>query len=131
MFFEGEHMFTVCAKAHQADIGNSIPSTYHLAAKDVYQEGALIFPCIRVQRNYETIDDIIRMCRTRIRVPEQWHGDFLAALGSARTGERRLKEFLCEIREADNHRVHQHVAGLLRTTNNPLDQEVAESSVGQ
>ncbi len=93
VFFEGEHMFTVCAKAHQADIGNSIPSTYHLAAKDVYQEGALIFPCIRVQRNYETIDDIIRMCRTRIRVPEQWHGDFLAALGSARTGERRLKEF--------------------------------------
>ena len=94
VFFEGEQLFTVCAKAHQADIGNSVPSTYHAFAKDIYEEGALIFPCVRVQRDYETVDDIIRMCRKRIRVPEQWYGDFLAALGAARIGERRLKE-LC------------------------------------
>ena len=93
VFFEGEHMFTVCAKAHQADIGNSIPTTYFVTARDVYEEGALIFPCVRIQRNFETIEDIVRMCRARIRVPEQWHGDFLAGLGSARIGERRLKEF--------------------------------------
>ena len=95
VFFEGEHMFTVCAKAHQADIGNSIPSSYHPAARNVYEEGALVFPCVRIQRNYEMIDDIVRMCRARIRAPDQWHGDFLAGLGSARIGERRLKE-LCE-----------------------------------
>lgn len=93
VYFEGEHMFTVCAKAHQADIGNSIPTTYFVTARDVYEEGALIFPCVRIQREYKTIDDIVRMCRTRIRVPEQWHGDFLAGIGSARIGERRLKEF--------------------------------------
>ena len=33
------------------------------------------------------------MCRARIRVPDQWYGDFLAGLGSARIAERRLKEF--------------------------------------
>jgi N-methylhydantoinase B len=93
VFFEGEHLFTTCAKAHQADIGNSIPTTYHAAARDVYEEGSLIFPCVRVQRNYQTIDDIVRICRKRIRVPDQWHGDFLAGIGSARIGERRLKEF--------------------------------------
>ena len=93
VFFEGEQLFTVCAKAHQADIGNSVPSTYHAFAKDIYEEGALIFPCVRVQRDYEMVDDIIRMCRKRIRVPEQWYGDFLAALGAARIGERRLKQF--------------------------------------
>ena len=94
VFIDGEHMFTACAKAHQADIGNSIPSTYHALAHDVYEEGAMIFPCVRVQANYEMNGDIIRMCRRRIRVPEQWYGDFLAALGSARIAERRLKE-LC------------------------------------
>ncbi len=94
VFIDGEHMFTACAKAHQADIGNSIPSTYHAMARDVYEEGAIIFPCVRVQSNYEMNNDIIRMCRRRIRVPEQWYGDFLAALGSARIAERRLKE-LC------------------------------------
>lgn len=95
VFFEDEHMFTVCAKAHQADIGNSIPTTYFVHARDVYEEGSLIFPCVRIQREYETIADIVRMCRARIRVPEQWHGDFLAGIGSARIGERRLKTF-CE-----------------------------------
>ena len=95
VFFEGEHMFTVCSKAHQADIGNSIPTTYFVHARDVYEEGSLIFPCVRIQRDYKTIADIVRMCRARIRVPEQWHGDFLAGIGSARIGERRLKEF-CE-----------------------------------
>jgi N-methylhydantoinase B len=94
VFVEGELMFTACAKAHQADIGNSIPTTYHAWAKDVYEEGALIFPCVRVQRGYEMINDVVRMCRSRIRVPDQWHGDFLAGIGAARVAERRLKE-LC------------------------------------
>ena len=93
VFVDGEHLFTVCAKAHQADIGNSIPTTYFVAAKDIYEEGALIFPCVRIQRDYQTIQDIVRMCRARIRVPEQWHGDFLAGVGAARIGERRLKDF--------------------------------------
>ena len=30
------------------------------------------------------------MCRMRIRVPEQWWGDYLALLGAARIGEREL-----------------------------------------
>jgi len=32
---DGVHHFTVLAKAHQADIGNSVPTTYHGAASDV------------------------------------------------------------------------------------------------
>jgi len=93
VFVDGEHLFTVCAKSHQADIGNAAPTTYSPYAKDVYEEGALIFPCVRVQRDYQMVDDIVRMCRRRIRVPDQWYGDFLAAIGSARVGERRLIEF--------------------------------------
>ena len=87
---EGCHHFTVLAKAHQADIGNSIPTTYHGAAQDVYEEGALIFPCVQVERNYKTIEDFVRMCEMRIRVAEQWKGDFLAMLGAARIGERAV-----------------------------------------
>ena len=91
VFVGGRHLFTVAAKAHQADCGNSDPSTYMPFAKDVYQEGGLNFPCVRIQRNYEDVGDIIRMCRRRIRVPEVWYGDYLAALGAARIGERRLQ----------------------------------------
>jgi len=94
VLFEGEHMFTTVAKAHQADIGNSEPSTYMPFAKDVYQEGALIFPCVRIQKDRRDVEDIIRMCRSRIRVPDQWYGDYLAMVGAARVAETRLKE-LC------------------------------------
>ncbi len=91
VFVGGKHLFTVAAKAHQADCGNSDPSTYMPFARDVYQEGGLNFPCVRIQRGYQDVGDIIRMCRRRIRVPDVWYGDYLAALGAARIGERRLK----------------------------------------
>ncbi|MEM9818800.1 MAG: hydantoinase B/oxoprolinase family protein [Cyanobacteria bacterium P01_D01_bin.6] len=84
------HRFTLVAKAHQADIGNAIPTTYHGAALDVYNEGALIFASAKIQSDYRDNEDLIRMCRLRIRVPEQWYGDYLAALGAARIGEREI-----------------------------------------
>ena len=94
---EGRHRFTVVVKAHQADIGNSVPTTLHATARDVYEEGALIFPCVRIQENFRDIDDIIRICMMRIRVPEQWYGDLLATIGAARIGERELMTLAREV----------------------------------
>jgi N-methylhydantoinase B len=87
---DGTHRFTVLVKAHQADCGNSLPTTYMGGAVDVYNEGALIFPVVRVQTDYEDHADIVRMCEARIRVPEQWRGDYLAMVGAGRIGEREL-----------------------------------------
>ena len=87
---DGVHRFTVLAKGHQADCGNALPTTYMGAAKDVYAEGALIFPAVKIQDNYEHVMDIVRMCRLRMRVPDQWWGDYLATLGAARVGEREI-----------------------------------------
>ncbi|MEV4892980.1 hydantoinase B/oxoprolinase family protein [Nonomuraea sp. NPDC055795] len=94
---DGVHRFTVLAKAHQADCGNSVPTTYMASARDVYEEGALIFPVVRVQDAYADCADILRMCEMRIRVPEQWRGDYLAVLGSARIGERALLQLADEV----------------------------------
>lgn len=96
VFAGGEHVFTVSAKAHQADCGNSQPTTYMPFATDLYEEGGLNFPCVRVQRDNQDLPDIIRMCRRRIRVPEVWYGDYLASLGAVRIGERRIKELIDE-----------------------------------
>lgn len=92
----GNHQFTVMAKAHQADIGNSQPTTYFASAVDVYHEGALIFPSVKVQEGYRMIEDVVRMCEMRIRVPQQWHGDFLAMIGAARVGEQALLDLGAE-----------------------------------
>jgi len=94
VFVDREHRFTAVVKAHQADIGNAVPTTYCPDAEDVYAEGALIFPCVRIQREYEDVDDIIRMCMRRIRVPSVWYGDYLAMVAAGRIAERRLRD-LC------------------------------------
>lgn len=94
---QGRHRFSVLAKAHQADCGNSQPTTYMAAAADVYEEGALLFDAVRVQQDYADNDDILRMLRLRIRVPDQWWGDYLALLGAVRIGERRILELGQEI----------------------------------
>lgn len=93
----GRHRFTMLAKAHQADIGNSQPTTYMAEARDIYHEGALIFPAVQIQRGGRDIDDIIRMCEMRIRVPHQWRGDYLSTVGAARIGEKALAELAQDI----------------------------------
>jgi N-methylhydantoinase B len=104
IFVDGRHLLTAIAKAHQADCGNALPSTYSPTARDVYEEGAVIFPCVRVQSDYEDVADVIRMCRSRIRVPDQWYGDYLATLGAARIGERRMVELIGRYGVADFER---------------------------
>lgn len=94
VFWQGRRVFSVAAKAHQADCGNVEPTTYMPSAQDVYHEGSLNFPCVRIQRGYEDVTDIVRMIRSRIRVPDIWYGDYLAAIGAVRVGERRLVELL-------------------------------------
>jgi N-methylhydantoinase B len=89
---DGVHHFTVFVKGHMADCGSSQPTTYFATPRDVYEEGSPIFPAVQIQRGYEDIDDIVRMCELRIRVPEQWKGDYYALLGGARIGERSILE---------------------------------------
>jgi N-methylhydantoinase A len=101
VFVDGEHMFTASAKAHQADIGNSSPSTYFADARDVYHEGSLIFPCVKVQENYRNIDDIIRMCRLVFVFPISgmeifWPASGLQELASG--GSRNLSALMARKR---------------------------------
>lgn len=94
---DGVHRYTVLAKAHLADCGNAVPTTYVAEARDVYEEGALIYPCVKVQEDYDDREGVLRLAEVRIRVPELWHGDFLALLGAARIGERQLLEMIDEV----------------------------------
>jgi N-methylhydantoinase B len=94
VFYKGELQFFVMNRAHQADTGAPIPTTFLPYAKTIYEEG-LHFPCLRVQRNYKDIKDVVRMIKYRIRVSEQWYGDYLAQVGSLRIAEKRLIE-MCD-----------------------------------
>ena len=30
-----------------------------IGARDIYEEGALVFPCVRIQREYADVEDIV------------------------------------------------------------------------
>lgn len=92
VFVDGEPLFWTLARAHHADIGAPIPSTYLPEAKTIYEEG-IHLPCVRIQEDFRDKADIIRMCRMKIRVSELWYGDYSAQVGACRVGERRLQEF--------------------------------------
>ena len=94
VFHAGKLRFYAIARAHFADMGFPIPTTYHAMARDAYEEG-LTLPCIRIQRDYCDIEEVIDICKGNIRAPEQFYGDYLACLAAVRTGERRLHE-LCD-----------------------------------
>ena len=94
VFYKGKRVFYTLTRAHQADIGAPIPTSYLAFSKTIYEEGFQL-PCIRIQKDYKDIEDLIRMIRVKIRVPDQWYGDYLAQIGAVRIGEKRLIE-LCD-----------------------------------
>ena len=93
VFFDGKPLFWTVSRAHHADVGAPIPSTYLPYAKTIYEEG-LHFPGVRVERGYKELRDIIRMARMKVRVPDLWYGDYLAQVGACRTAERRIVELV-------------------------------------
>jgi N-methylhydantoinase B len=94
VFFDKKLRFYAIARAHFADMGFPTPTTYAATAKDAYEEG-LTLPCVRIQKAYVDVPEVIDICTANIRSPEQFYGDYLACLSAVRTGEKRLKD-LCE-----------------------------------
>lgn len=94
VFYGDELLFWSINRAHQADVGAPVPTTYPSGARDIYQEG-LHLPVMLIQHSYRDRKDLIRMIRLKNRVSELWYGDYLAQLGAVRAGEKRLVE-LCD-----------------------------------
>ena len=93
IFFEGRFVAWAVNKCHLIDTGAHIPGNVDFFAKDVYEE-AIHFPAVRLCRQHQPIDDLVRFIAYNFRFPDLWHGDFLAQLGSLWTAESRIQE-LC------------------------------------
>lgn len=94
VFYRGELICWPASLCHLIDIGAPIPSSLTPLAKDVYEEG-MHFPTVRIARDYKETPEIIRIIRANFRYSEQWHGDFLAQIGSLWKGEQETIK-LCE-----------------------------------
>ena len=109
--------FYVANRAHHADIGGATPGSMGLST-DIYGEG-LSIPPIRLVRNGELDEDIMRLILANVRSHHERRGDFQAQIGSLKTGARRLLEIVERRgeREAAAYAMHliEYSARLMRS----------------
>lgn len=94
IFFEGGFIAWAAAKCHLLDLGAHIPSSVIPFAKDVYED-VMHFPPWRMAKDHNEIQEQVRLVKANFRYPEQWHGDFLAQMGSLWVAEKEVIK-LCE-----------------------------------
>ena len=94
IFNEGEIVGWTGNLCHLIDCGAHVPTNLDPYAKDVYEEG-LHLPPIRLVKENKEIPDLINLIKANFRYPEQWHGDFLAQVGSVRKGAEEITK-LCQ-----------------------------------
>jgi N-methylhydantoinase B len=85
-------LFFVANRAHHADIGGATPGSMGMST-DIYGEG-LCIPPIRLVRNGELDEDVMRLILANVRSHGERRGDFQAQIGSLKTGARRLLEIV-------------------------------------
>ncbi len=85
-------LFYVANRAHHADIGGGTPGSMGVAT-DIYGEGITI-PAIRLVRNGELVEDVMRLILANVRSHDERRGDFQAQIGSLKTGAARLLEIV-------------------------------------
>jgi N-methylhydantoinase B len=93
-------IFYVANRAHHADIGGATPGSMGMAT-DIYGEG-LCIPPVRLVRNGDLDNDVMRLILANVRSHEERRGDFQAQIGSLKTGASRLLEIVARRGERES-----------------------------
>ncbi|MCK8787022.1 hydantoinase B/oxoprolinase family protein [Roseomonas sp. NAR14] len=88
---DGTLRFWSVVRAHMSDIGGATHGAYNAAATDIWQEGIRV-PPIRLGEDGVVREDLLAMLAANTRLPRDFRGDMLAAVGAARLGGKRLGE---------------------------------------
>ena len=83
IFHDGKIVAFAASMGHWMDIGGALGRT-----QDIFSEG-LQLPIVKIFKRGVQDDELTRIIRTNVRIPELAMGDFRAQVASIRTGERR------------------------------------------
>ena len=92
--FAGKQLIAFAVNvAHWLDVGGAIPGSLPPDATSVFQEG-LRLSSIRIARRDTVIEDIVRIIRENVRLPELAIGDLNAQLATVRIADGRIGEIV-------------------------------------
>jgi N-methylhydantoinase B/oxoprolinase/acetone carboxylase alpha subunit len=89
VFAGAAHVGYAVTVAHHADVGGRLPGSSACDNTEVFQEGLRI-PWIRLCRDGEPIDDVVRLIRANVRIPRMTMGDVNAQLAACTIADRAL-----------------------------------------
>ena len=92
--FQGEELiaFAGCV-AHRTDMGGMTPGSWCPGATEIYQE-AIRFPCVKLIRQGEIDEDIMRIYMTNVRLPEDQKADTIAQLAALDNCEKTVANII-------------------------------------
>ena len=96
VFYQGELVAYSCTTGHHMDIGTSKPGTSVIDAIDDWACGIRL-RALRLRRAGREVEDVWRMIRDNVRIPELTIGDLKAQIAAAEIGARRLVELMDEM----------------------------------
>jgi N-methylhydantoinase B len=86
IFHDGRIVAFSSSMAHWIDIGGTLGGR----TQDIYSEGLQV-PIVKIFKRGVQDDELTRIIRTNVRVPELAMGDFRAQIAAIRTGEQRYR----------------------------------------
>jgi 5-oxoprolinase (ATP-hydrolysing) len=120
--FHGDaHIGFAATTAHHGDVGGRLPGTTACDNTDVFQEG-LRLPWLRLYREGEPVEDVFKIIRANVRIPEMTLGDLRAQIAACTIGERGLQELADRYGAEPLRRI---MTGLIETTERLVRREIA------
>ena len=123
IFADGEAVAVCANRAHQVDVGGSVPGSFFGEATEIFQEGVIV-PPVLMYRAGGPVADIWRLILANVRDETSSRGDLQAMYGSLRIGERRILELverygaavfrrgLTELKEYSERRMRQEIEAI-------------------
>ncbi len=95
IFHEGELVAFAGTRAHWSDIGGITANRPVFGTTEAVQEGLQV-RSVKVYREGEPVEDVLRLIRENLRQPDISLGDLRAQVGACRIGEQRFSSLLDE-----------------------------------
>ncbi len=95
IFFEGVPVSLAATMVHHQDVGGSAPGSTPPNATELFAEG-IVIPVMKLYAQGRLNEDLVKLLRRNVRVPNEFTGDLMAQVACCKTGGRRLSALFAE-----------------------------------